>query len=136
LSENVDLVRSIVAEWERGDYSSAEWAHAGIEFVFLDGPIRGRWTGREGMADANREWLSAWKAVRQTFDEVRELDGERVLVLHQYRATGRRSGLEMEQMRTDAAVVFELRDGKVVRLVHYFDRERAFADLGLAPGAS
>jgi ketosteroid isomerase-like protein len=96
-SPNVELVRSIYADWERGDYSSADWADPNIEFVFVDGPSPGRWIGRGGMATANRDWLSAWKGVRQTVDETRELDGERVLVLHQYRASGRVSGLHTDR---------------------------------------
>jgi ketosteroid isomerase-like protein len=31
------------------------------------------------------------------------------------------------------SVLFHIRDGKVTRLAQYWDREQAFADLGLAP---
>ncbi|MDQ6811998.1 MAG: ester cyclase [Actinomycetota bacterium] len=76
--ENVEVVRSIFAAWERGDYSSADWAHPEIEFVFADGPTPGRWTGLDGMAEGAREWLSAWEDFRFEVDEYRELDDERV----------------------------------------------------------
>lgn len=45
---------------------------------------------------------------------------------------GKASGLEVEGR---GAVLFEIRDGKVKRLVRYFDRDRALADLGLRPEA-
>ena len=35
-------------------------------------------------------------------------------------------------MQTKGANLFHIRDGKVTRLVLYWDRDRAFADLGLA----
>jgi hypothetical protein len=92
-SPNLDLVRSIYIARERGDFSSAEWADPEIEFVFFDGPSPGRWKGLAGMAEANRDWLSAWADVRQEVDEYREVDGERVLVLHRFGARGRGAGL-------------------------------------------
>ena len=129
--ENVEIVRSIFAAWERGDYSSAEWAHPEIEFVAADGPTPGSWTGLAAMAEAWREALSAFEELRAEADEYRALDDERVLVLMHFSGRGKTSGLEVGDIQMKGANLFHVRDGKVTRLVTYWDRERAFADLGL-----
>ncbi len=46
---------------------------------------------------------------------------------------GKTSGIELGQMQMRPAALFHIRDNKVTRIVNYFDRERALADLGLAP---
>jgi ketosteroid isomerase-like protein len=135
-SPNVELVRSIFVAFERGDYSSAQWAHPEIEYVFADGPSPGSWTGLAGLAEGQRSFLSAWEELRTEVDECRELDDERVLVLVHWSGRGKTSGLELAQMRAKGASVFHFRGGKVTRIVIYLDRERALADLGLAPEAS
>jgi ketosteroid isomerase-like protein len=134
-STNLDLVRSIHPAWERGDFSSAEWAHPEIEFVIADGPSPGSWTGLSGMADANRSFLGAWEEFRVEAEEYRELDGERVLVLVRMSGRGKTSGLALEQMQSKGAHLFHVRGGKVTKFVLYLDYERALADLGLAPEA-
>lgn len=130
--ENLDLVRSIFAAWDRSDFSSAGWAHPEIEFVIADGPAPGRWKGLAEMAKGWREFLSAWEEWREEAEEYRKLDGERVLVLVRMSGRGKASGLEAGQMRAKAAKVFHVRGGKVTRFVTYWDRERALADLGLS----
>jgi ketosteroid isomerase-like protein len=135
-SANLDLVRSIYANWERGDYSSAQWAHPMIEFIWADGPEPGEWKGLAEMAQSMRNWLSAWEKVHVEADEYCELDDGRVLVLAHHSGRGKTSGLEIGQATAKNATLFRIRGGKVTRLVLYWDRERAFADLGLAPEES
>jgi ketosteroid isomerase-like protein len=130
MSANLDLVRSIYAAWERGDFSSAEWAHPEIEFVVPDGPDPGTWKGLAEMTESWRSQISAWEGFHAVADEFRQLDDERVLVLGHIGGRGKTSGLEVGQK---VAELFHIRDGKVARLVTYWERDRAFADLGLSP---
>jgi ketosteroid isomerase-like protein len=135
-SANLDLVRSIFAAWERGDFGSVEWAHPEIEAKSVDSPSSGSWMGLAGIGAGWRSFLSAWEEWRVEGQEYRELDDQRVLVLGHFSGRGKTSGLELGQMRAQGAVLFHISDGKVTRLVLYFDGERALADLGLAPEAS
>jgi ketosteroid isomerase-like protein len=86
-------------------------------------------------AESLRNFLSAWEGFHSVAADYRELDGERVLVLTNYRGRGKKSGLELEQMGAKGAALYHLRGGKVTRLVFYFDRDRALADLGLTAEA-
>lgn len=130
-SPNVELVRAIHATWIRGDYSTADWADPDIEYVQADGPDSGSWRGLAGMATAFGDFLRAWEDFRVEAEEFRELDDEHVLVLFIFTARGKHSGLEAGQVRTNGAQLFQIRDGKVQRLVQYFNRDHAFEALGL-----
>ncbi|HXW59816.1 MAG TPA: hypothetical protein VEJ23_10110 [Solirubrobacteraceae bacterium] len=129
-SRNLELVRSIAAAWGRGCYSSVEWADPEIEFVVADGPEPSRSTGRTGLAPMLLEFQKAWQEYHSEAIEYRELDDERVLVLTYASGLAKASGVQVGQMRAN---LFHMRGGKVTRLVAYWNRERAFADLGLAP---
>jgi ketosteroid isomerase-like protein len=130
-SADLELVRRIVADWERGDFTSAEWAHPEIEFEVADGIMAGRWQGVEAMAESWADVLRSFSELRAEAEEIREVDDGCVLLLLKNAGRGRASGLEVGEVSPQAANVFYVRDGKVTRLVIYWDRERALADLGL-----
>jgi ketosteroid isomerase-like protein len=132
-STNVDLVRSVYAAWGRGDFRAVEWAHPDIEFVMPDGPSPARAVGLAEMREVWREVLGAWQDFRAELEECRELDRDRVLVLTRNSGRGKTSGLDVGQIATEGANVFHIHGGRATKLVAYFERERALADLGLAP---
>jgi len=128
MSENVDLVRSIYADWERGDFRSTAWADPEIELVRPDSLEGDVVTGLASTQKRWGEWLSAWDDYHAEADEFRALDDERVLVFGRMSGRGRMSGAIGE---TPTVNLFHIREGKVTRLVLYSNRERAFVDLGL-----
>ena len=132
ISANLDLVRSIYADWERGDFSSVEWADPEIEYKQADGPSPGTWKGLPAMRSAFRDWLSAWEGWTAEAEDYRELDDERVIVMTTSSGRGKTSGLGVRELGfAHGANLFHLREGKVTTLVTYWNRENALTDLGL-----
>ena len=131
MSTSLDLVRSIYADWGRGDFGSAAWARPQIAYVIADGPTPGRRSGLTGMMEGSRTFLSAWEHWCAKPEEYRELDEQRVLVLSHWAGRGKTSAVELGQIRNQAAALFHVDGGRVSELVLYWDRDRALADLGL-----
>ena len=136
MSANLDLVHSIYADWERGNFSSVGWADPEIEYVEAE---MGRFPrtsshGVIGLAEAARARLEVLEDVRELAEEYRELDDGRVLVLNLTRGRWKRSGIELGVSKSRpwvGAHLFHIRDGKVTKLVVYGSRDSTFADLGL-----
>ena len=128
---NLSIVRAISDAWERGDYSSVDWADSDIQFVIADGPEAGRCTGRADLAPSLQDFENAWDEYHSRVEEYRELD-DGVLVLTYATGRGKASGVEIGERRAN---LFQLHDGKVTSLVVYWDRMRALADAGLAHAA-
>jgi ketosteroid isomerase-like protein len=105
VSANLELVEAITGPWGKGDYGSADWAHPDIEYVYVD------WAGPPGTGiRLGDDWRIAGATLIQ-------LDDERVLALG-----------------STSAAIFHVSDGRVAKLVIYWDHERAVADVGLPPG--
>ena len=121
MSANLDLMRSIYADWEREDFSNADWAHLEMEYTIADGPQPGTWIGH--MPKGFRDWTSALEGYRTEAEEYRELDAGRVLVLT------RASGAPVEATHL---ALYTLSGGKVTQLQVFDDRQQALEAAGLA----
>jgi hypothetical protein len=89
---NLDLVYSIYADWERRDFSRADWADPEIEYMLVGGPEPGSGSGLARMATGWGVFLSAWEDFRVEVDDYRQLD-ESVLHLESpYLQSARRRG--------------------------------------------
>jgi ketosteroid isomerase-like protein len=130
-SRNLALVRSIFDAWERDDFSRTDWASPEIEFGWGDGPDPQTWAGVAGMAEAWLAFRRSWERLDFEGTEFRELDGAHVLVGTRFVGRTRGSELELGQVPTHQACLFEIRDGRVARLILYWHAEQALADLGL-----
>jgi ketosteroid isomerase-like protein len=130
-SANLDLVRSIYAAWEVGDFSrTSEWADPAIEWVDFGGPAPGGRAGIDAVGEFWREILSSWEELRANPQKYLEVDDGRVLVLSRLSGREKDSGSDLEHTR---ASLFRIHGGKVTRVIFYWDPQRAFADLGLPP---
>jgi hypothetical protein len=91
----------------------------------VDEPGSATHTGLDAMAEAWRAFLGAWADYRIEPVEYRTLDEEQMLVLVRAYGRGKASGVEFSESTRGGAVLFRIRDGRVVRMDAYFGRDRA-----------
>jgi ketosteroid isomerase-like protein len=130
--ENVEIVRGLLARWERGDYDTVEMFDPQVEFTRTGGgsDVLGYTTkshGIEGLWAALGAWGDEWTDWSVQAEGFTEVDA-RVLVLARQRAIGRRSGVPMTNLD---AWVFSLRCGRIVRWDAYWNPAEARSALGI-----
>ena len=135
--ENVEIVRRgfevFQAGIARGDpgtvFDSGIFAPDGEWIVPRDAPgFRQVYRGREEFLEFMRTWTEDfdwWIELERVVDA----GGDRVVALTHQRATGKASGVPVE---LHMGAVWELRDGRVVRIRNFFDPTGALEAAGLS----
>jgi ketosteroid isomerase-like protein len=124
---NVEVVKAIFRDWERGDFTSVDWADPEIEFT-IPGPDRHVHRGIESMARAWADWLGVFDDLSIVGAAFYDAD-DKVVVEQIFRGTGKGSGIPIDEIR--GATVVTLRDGKVIRFEGHVTLEEALASAGI-----
>jgi uncharacterized protein len=128
---NADLIRPIYEKWGRGEWRSRpDVYHPEMEWGWSnDFPgLAGVYKDDRSPNPRLHAWLSPWEHWRAEAEELLEI-GDHVVVLTQYFGRGKESGVEIRQ---EGAHVFQLRDGKVIRLEIFASREKALESVQAA----
>jgi ketosteroid isomerase-like protein len=98
-----------------------------VEIQDHDTMDQGEYRGHAGLVRWLEDWAAAWSEFSMEPEEFLDV-GEHVVMFVRMKATGVSSGLALE--RQDA-MVFAVRNGKVVRVDYYNNRTEALEAVGL-----
>ena len=126
--ENVELVRTVLEDWARGDFRAGsdlfapdfEWKQRSD--AVEPGSHRGASVGT-----ALRQLFEVWENYRIEADEFIDA-GDRIVVVGRARGTARASGLELDQ---SLFLLWTARKGKLASLEVFRDRGEALEAVGL-----
>jgi uncharacterized protein len=128
--ENVEIVRQAIDAYNREAFEEAiAWMDPEIEWDMsrVEVPDPEVYRGFDGLQTFHNVWKESWEWLElepQDFIET----GEQVVTLVRQIGRGRLSGAEVEQR---FAQLWTLRDGKIVRMEMYPDKESALEAAGL-----
>src|SRR3954447_20331049 len=132
---NVEVVRSVYEAAARRDAAAVlalydpqvELDNSALEVVGWGGRV---YRGHEEMRRFFREWHDAWEEVDYDFDDLIEAPGGHVISIVTRRARGRASGADVT---LQLALLWTVREERVVRVVWFSSREDALAAAETAP---
>jgi len=134
--ENVEIVRrgleTLREALERRDFDSVfdadvladdvEWIPTGS----FPGPNSYR--GRDGVTEYMRTWAEDFDHLSFDIERLIDAPDDRIVALVHQRASGQGSGVPVEM---DLAAVYDLKDGRVIRIRNYLDPADALQAAGL-----
>lgn len=131
-AENIELVRAATEAMERGDAEGAlaaldpeiEW-HATVGGVDEGRVARGHDEVVQGFLD----YFEVWERIELRAEDFIDAGDEEVVVFFHEVAKGRKSGIVVE---TDTGTINTVRNGKIVRVRSYMDRDEALRAAGLS----
>lgn len=127
--ENLEIVRRAVQAFNEVGMAEAALRFFDTSAVFEEPPEQPSPTvaqGRDAAVRTFRQFEEAWEEHRSEPEEIRIVDDERVLVLSIEHFRGR-DGIEISQ---PCGSLFTVRDGKIVRLRSFWERENALRAAG------
>jgi ketosteroid isomerase-like protein len=131
--ENVEMGKRAIETLARRDLDAyddlyapdLEWFPAGP--LALQGEGYAGYRGREGLETFLRDRRVMWEEIRTVEQEFRDL-GERVLMLGRLDVRVRSSGVALD---SPIGVIFDFRDGKILRMRAYLNHDEALRAAGL-----
>jgi ketosteroid isomerase-like protein len=129
--ENVEIVRD---SWRAFAHSGldamAEYWDAEISWRAIEGAPDdvGEINGRDALCRYYQDWIDTFAGLTVVPTELLEVDDDRLVASHHATGRARQSGIETELRY---AVVYTLREGKIVRGREYGDRQEALKAVGL-----
>ena len=134
--ENLEIVERAWNKWIEGDLDGQfELFHPGIEWDathFEGWPEEPVVSGHAGVRRFFDQWLASWEGYEAGVDEYIDVDDERVLVICWQAGYGKGSQVPV---RMDWAQVVTVKDGLVLRMEAYSDRQVAREAVGARAAA-
>ena len=130
--ENVEIVRASWRALAAGGLDAVtEFWDPEIDWRAIEGAPDdvGEMRGREAVRRYLQDWVDTFDGLTVVAEELLELDDRRVVAVLRVSGRAKLSGIETELR---LAVVYSLRDGKIVRGREYIDREQALEAVGVA----
>jgi ketosteroid isomerase-like protein len=134
--ENVEIVQrgleTLREALERRDFDSvfdADVLADDVEWIPTSSfPGSNSYRGRDGVSEYMRTWAEDFDHLTVDVERLIDAPDDRVVALVRQRASGQGSGVPVEM---DLAVVYDLKDGRVVRIRNYLDPADALEAVGL-----
>jgi ketosteroid isomerase-like protein len=127
--ENVEIVRRILDAYLAGDFQTALGRiDPEVEFDLSMRPDGKVYRGHDGIAEGLRTWTGAWEDYSLEITELIDA-GEHVIAVDRQSGRGKGSGMLLEHSFSN---VYTLRDGKVIRVAVFANREDALRAAGVS----